>query len=260
MDLAMIFSERKEYTHDAPLKIVLEKGMHEIKREVIYDGPLGDKVPLGIDGWPVDGSRVLPGPRFLRVTSSNITFLGNEDGGTIVLGGFNVVNQQNVRFEKITVTDGSGLSLKGSETIVEVENCVVKDCWSNGMNVARGATVTATQCEFAENRLRGVSCGNANSKVRLNDCTMHHNADDGLSAFDHAVVDLHGTKTDIRSNKRHGIDASSRAKVNIHLPSQHNTSHGNVKGDRLQEDGGSIANINPDGTFTHVEEAPVGVV
>ena len=68
----------------------------------------------------------------------------------------------------------------------------------------------------------------------------------------YAVVDLHGTKTDIRSNKRDGIRATSRAKVNIHLPPQHNTFHDNVREDRFQEDGGSIANINADGTFTHV--------
>jgi hypothetical protein len=64
-------------------------------------------------------------------------------------------------------------------------------------------------------------------------------------------VDLDGIKTDIHSNKRRGIWASNRAKVNIHLPSQHNTSHGNVREDREQENGGSIANINADGTFTH---------
>ena len=70
----------------------------------------------------------------------------------------------------------------------------------------------------------------------------------------HAVVDLHGTKTAIHSNKRHGIRASLRGKINIHLPSQHNTSHDNVGEDRRQEMRGSIANINADGTFTHVGE------
>jgi hypothetical protein len=64
-------------------------------------------------------------------------------------------------------------------------------------------------------------------------------------------VDLRGTKTDIHSNKRYGIFAEDRAKVNIHLPSQHNTSHGNDEEDRAQVGGGSIANINADGTFTH---------
>jgi hypothetical protein len=50
-----------------------------------------------------------------------------------------------------------------------------------------------------------------------------------------------------------------RGKVNIHLPSQHNTIHDNVERDRVQENpvyagpNGSIANINDDGTFTHVE-------
>ena len=83
---------------------------------------------------------------------------------------------------------------------------------------------------------------------------MHHNGESGLHAYGHAVVNLHGTKTDIHSNKRKGIYATRNAKVNIHLPSQHNTSHDNVGQNRVQEDGGSIANINADGTFTHVEE------
>jgi hypothetical protein len=105
-----------------------------------------------------------------------------------------------------------------------------------------------------ENGQCGVDCGGANTKVRLNDSKIHHNGADGLGAMDHAVVDLHGTKTDTHSNKGEGIYAFRNAKVNIHLPSKHNTSHDNVEEDRNQDHGGSIANINADGTFTHVEE------
>ena len=76
----------------------------------------------------------------------------------------------------------------------------------------------------------------------------------GLYASDRAVVDLHGTKTDIHSNKRNGIIATRNSKVNIHLPSQHNTTHDNGDDNRYQDNGGSIANINADGTFTHAEE------
>ena len=125
-----------------------------------------------------------------------------------------------------------------------------------------GVTVTATNCEFLENGRSGVACGGANTKARLNDCTVHHNVHHGLWAqgravVDCAVVDLRGTTTDIHSNKRDGIRASGHAKVNIHLPSQHNTSHDNVGDDRNQEvrfgASGSIANINTDSTFTHVQ-------
>jgi len=144
------------------------------------------------------------------------------------------------------------LMLTGSETTVDVLECIVKECKATGMNVYGGATVTATQCEFMENGSYGVFCDGANTKARLNDCTMHHNGQDGLTADDHAVVDLHGTKTDIHSNKQDGIYADEHGKVNIHLPSQHNTSHDNVGENRYQFDGGSIANINADGTFTHV--------
>ena len=122
------------------------------------------------------------------------------------------------------------------------------------MSVGGGATVTATQCEFMENGGHGVYCYDANTQARLNDCKMHHNGRDGLFAYGRVVVDLHGTKTDIHSNKINGILASGRGKVNIHLPSQHNTSHDNVGEDRFQRTGGSIANINADGTFTHVVE------
>ena len=170
-------------------------------------------------------------------------------------------NQQNVKFEELSITNpgniGSecGLELGGGETNVDVLKCIVKECGYTGMFVYGGATVTATQCEFMENE-DGVYCHGANTKVRLDDCKMHHNGivatSDGLAAYEHAVVDLHGTKTDIHSNKRAGIYASYHAKVNIHLPSQHNTSHDNVEEDRVQDNGGSIANINADGTFTHV--------
>jgi hypothetical protein len=229
MDLAVIFSERKEYTGTDPLKIRLDKGIHEI---------------VGNDN-------------VLNVTCSHITFVGKGNNQTTVRGGFKVANQQNVTFEELAVMNQNGfrfrygLYLTGSETTVDVLKCAVNQFGHTGMRVCDGATITATQCEFTENGVNGVLCRDANTKARFIDCQMHQNGIHGLNAWNRAVVDLHGTKTDIHSNKRHGIDATNRAKVNIHLPSQHNTSHDNVEGDRVQNVGGSIANINADGTFTH---------
>jgi hypothetical protein len=219
MALAMFFN--------AGLRIVLDKGVHEI---------VGDQRGR------------------MNVTCSHITFVGSGKAQTTIRGGFKVNNQQNVTFEELTITNphwnGTGLLLQGSETNVDVLKCAVKECGGIGMHVVDGATVTATQCEFMENGGHGVYCQSANTKARLNDCKMHHNGRHGLVAYNHVVVDLHGTKTDIHSNKSHGIRASTRAKVNIY--SQHNTSHDNVHTDRYQYYGGSIANINADGTFTHV--------
>ena len=190
----------------------------------------------------------------MNVTCSHITFVGSGKDQTTIRGGFKVENQQHVKFEEVTITNqsGVGLWLRGSETNVDVLKCAVKECGGDGMWVRVGATVTATQCEFMENGHYGVFCQSANTKARLTDCKMHHNGNNGLTAYDHAVVDLHGTETDIHSNKVRGIYASNHAKVNIHLPFQHNTSHDNVGEDRVQNAGGSIANINADGTFTHV--------
>jgi hypothetical protein len=231
MALAVIFSERKEYTTDDPLKIRLDEGVHEI---------------VGND----EGE--------MNVTCSHITFVGSGKNQTTIRGGFKVNNQPHVKFEELAIMNqsGAGLYLTGSETTVDVLKCVVKKCGRTGMWVRNDATVAATQCEFMENGGSGVFCANANTKARLTDCQMHHNGGNGLYANGDAVVDLHGTKTDIHSNKVCGIDAVFRAKVNIHLLSQHNTSHDNVGEDRSQQFGGSIANINADGTFTHavVEE------
>ena len=192
------------------------------------------------------------------VSCNNITIIGKGKGRTTLLGGFGLNGKQNVRvrvrIEQLSVTNeaGYGLVCRRNGTNVDVTECCFENCQYSGMGVVAGATVTATRCDFMENGHFGVICGGANTKVRLHDSTMHHNGLDALWAEDHAVVDLHGTKTDIHSNKGRGILAFIRAKVNIHLPSQHNTSHDNVRRNRGQHSGGSIANINADGTFTHV--------
>jgi hypothetical protein len=226
MDLAVIFSERKEYTEADPLKIRLEEGVHEI----------------------------MGNGKVLNVTCNHITFVGQGKERTTICGRLKVENQQRVTFAELAVASprGPGFELRGSETTVDLVKCAVKECRCTGMHVKRGAGVTAIQCEFTKNGGNGVFCAGANTNARLHDCTVHHNELNGLHACDRARVDLGGTNMEIHSNKRSGIRAHCCAKVNIHLPSQHNTSHDNVGEDRHQERGGSIANINADGTFTHV--------
>ena len=232
LELAVIFSERNECTRENPVKIVIGEGEHEM---------------VGVDSNGYGNS--------MHVSCNNITIIGKGIGKTTILGGFWVNNKQNVKIEQLAATNlgGCGLMCRGSGTKVDVTECCFKKCRFSGMWVEEGATVTATRCNFMENGLSGVEC-HTNAKVRLTDSTMHHNETHGLVTDDHAVVDLHGTKTGIHSNEKHGIDADNNAKVNIHLPSQHNTIHDNVRQDRAQRSGGSIANINADGTFTHVEE------
>jgi hypothetical protein len=234
MDLAVVFSERNECTRENPVKIEVGEGEH---------------VMVGVVSNDYTNS-------LTHVSCSNITIIGKGKGKTTILGGFYVNDKQNVKMEQLSVTNQTGLGLvcKGSGTNVDVTECCFKKCRDYGMFVGDGATVTATRCDFMENAYYGVVCYDANTKVRLNDSTLHHNGHAGLFAAEHAVVDLHGTKTGIHSNERDGIYADQNAKVNIHLPSQHNTFHDNAGQDRAQTRGGSIANINADGTFTHVEE------
>ena len=217
-------------------------------------------LPLVVTGIKPGQVRIVVGKGFheimdngntLNVNCSHITFVGKGKDQTTIRGGFYVNNELNVRFEGLTVTNPNkiGLNLRGSETTVDVLKCAVKECGWSGMYVSDGATVAATQCEFVENGGNGVDCYGANAKARLNDCTIHNNKFDGLNAYDDAVVDLRGTKTHIHSNEGDGILADFRGKVNIHLPYKHNISHDNGGQDRYQHSGGSIANINTDGTF-----------
>jgi hypothetical protein len=232
MDLAVIFSERNECTRENPVKIEVGEGEH------VMVGVVGD---FG---------------HSMHVSCSNITIVGKGQEKTTILGGFYVNGKQNVNIEQLSAMNeakaGNGLICDGIGTNVDVTECCFKKCSISGILVVDGAAATATRCDFMENGACGVECYDANTKVSLNDSTMHHNGDDGLYAEDHAVVDLHGTKTAIHSNKHYGISAYDNAKVNIHLPSQHNTTHDNVRQNRDQDAGGSIANINADGTFTHV--------
>jgi len=236
MELAVVFSERNECTRENPVQVEVGEGEH---------------VMVGV--------HVAFYGRMMHVSCNNIRIVGKGKGKTTILGGFYVHGKQNVKMEQLAATNsaGDGLRCDGSGINVDVTECCFKKCQFSGMYVSDGATVTATRCDFMENGHHGVACRGANTKVRLNDTTMHHNGA-GLFAKDHAVVDLHGTKTDIHSNKHsmplYGIGALNNGKVNIHLPSQHNTSHDNEGGNRVQNEGGSIANINTDGTFTHVEE------
>ena len=231
MALAVIFSERNECTRENPVKVEVGEGEHEM---------------VGV-------ASNSDARRHTRVSCNNITIVGKGKGKSTILGGFYVNGKQNVKMEQLTV-NGIGLICTGSATNVDAMECIFKNCKLDGVTVSEGATVAATRCEFMENAQYGVGCAGANTTVRFNNCTMHHNGMSGLFAYNHAVVDLHGAKTGIHSNKSNGIVAITNAKVNIHLSSQHNTSHDNVRQNRAQDLGGSIANINADGTFTHVEE------
>ena len=110
MALAVVFSEKKEYTKVDPLKIQMDKGVHEI----------------------VGNNKVL------NVTCNHITFVGKGKDHTTLLGGFKVENQQNVKFEELAVThpDGDGLVLTGKETTVDMLKCSVKECKGDGLDCA----------------------------------------------------------------------------------------------------------------------------
>ena len=235
-------------TEKDPLRIVLDKGVHEI---------FGNCFPDSYREWQEWGEAEECGYKnTLKVRCSHITFVGKGKDQTTILGTVRVKNQQGVKFEELSITnpDKEGLYLLGRTTTVDMLKCALNQCGWTGMVVDDGPIVTATQCDFMNNGHSGVMCSGSRgkTKVSLHDCTIHHNSGyHALYAYHRAVVNLHGTKTDIHSNTGDGILTGSRGQVNIHLPSNHNTTHDNGREDRGCG-GWNITNINTDGTFTPV--------
>ena len=213
MDLARLFASRKDYSRDNTIKIQLGVGEFDL-------------------------------PARLDVSCSNITLMGRGADKTTVVGRIYVENQTNVFLKQMCITnpDGHGLWMQGSETNVEVLDCIVTKCDDDGIQVTDGASLVATRCEFMENG--GGMDVRGQSKAMLTDCTMHHNHYSGLDVYDYAVVDIHGKATDIHTNGADGICALGDAKVQIHLPSTHNTTHDNGDEDRYQNTNGTITNVN----------------
>ena len=211
MRLAVVLTTKNMCSQSNPLVFELSEGVH------------------------VDGNDCV-------IPCSNLTLVGRGQDQTTIRGGLVVNNQTNIVLKDFNVTnpDGSGLHMEGSETNVEVVECTVQHCKYAGMSVSGGATVVATRCEFMENGYSGVLVENPNTKATMNDCTSHHNSFHGLIVANHAVVDLHGEATGFHNNKGHGISALNNGKINIHLSSQHNTSHDNTMEDRKEERGSIV--------------------
>ena len=212
MELAGLFASRNDYSRDNTVKI-----------------------QLGVGDFALSGG--------VDILCSNITLMGRGADKTTVVGHINIFNQTNVFLKQLCIThpDGYGLYMQGSETNVEVLDCILKKCEYDGIHVTDGASLVATRCESMEN-----GCGMAvfdQSKAMLTDCTMHHNENDGLFAYN-SVVDIHGKATDIHTNGVDGIYAEGDAIVQIHLPSTHNTSHDNGDEDRQTFGTASITNVN----------------
>ena len=180
----------------------------------------------------------------MHVLCSNITIMGRGADKTVVVGRLNIFDKKNVFLKQMCITSPHrhGVLMGGSETNVEVVECVVEKSDGDGIYVTDGASLVATRCEFKEN-----NCGidvRSDSKAILTDCTIHHNRQIGLLVCINSVVDLHGKATDIHANSRYGIGAGYCGTIQIHLPSQHNTSHDNGDQDRKHAENGTITNVH----------------
>jgi hypothetical protein len=236
MRVIEILSSRREYTKASPLVVLLGKGEHEIISSWIDpEDDFQDEIETT-----------------LEITRSNITFVGTGKGSTTILGGFGIVNLENITFKNMTVTNTSdgGHGIHMSTAKVELMDVAIKRCGDTGLfmpeTTTSATTLVATRCEFANSRVGAVVHGESTS-AKFNNCVFHDNSSYGISGAGNATIHLHGEATAIHSNKFYGIGAWGSGKVLIHLSSHHNTSYNNGE-DRYTSFGSS------GGTITNVED------
>ena len=238
MGVIEILSSRREYTKLNPFIVLLGKGDHQITSS--WTDQYGDEFATT-----------------LGITRNNITFVGTGIDTTTILGGFDISHQQNIILEKMTVTnnftptnskileiESTGITI--NDSIVELVDVAFIKCRNCGINTVGDENlkdteqVVLTRCQFSENAF-GI-WANDDSNIKMTDCVIKNNREDGLVAFG-CTVNVHGEATSIHSNVQHGVSAWGTAKVLIHLPSHHNTIYNNGDEDRDTEDGGTITNV-----------------
>ena len=197
MRIGFNLAKQKEYLKESPLMVVLSEGEHVVEENE-------------------------DGENFLKITCSNISFIGQGKDKTRVHGGFGVSNKKNVTVKSLTLTNpnGIGVCVEGEEASVEMMDVSVKKCGSIGLFVNSSASVKATQCEFSENGSSGVLV-TGGSKGIFTDCTFHHNGEVGVVAFEEGtLVEFRGEQTEIHHNPQVGLTAGSNATINIYIPSR----------------------------------------
>jgi len=220
MGVIEILSSRRVYTKLNPFIVLLGKGEHQIT-----------------SSWGHSTGYV--NPTTIRVTCSNILFVGKGKDITTVLGGFYIDNLENITFKNMTVTNtsarGDGVCM--SDANVELMDVAFKRCNNYGLSTfttdtsSSKTTVVATRCEFA-NSINGAVIHGSLASATFNNCVFHDNELDGIQAEEKATIHLHGEATAIHSNRDGGIYAVDGGKVLIHLPSHHNTCYNNEGNDR----------------------------
>jgi len=235
MGVIEILSRRREYTKASPFVVLLGKGEHEVTSSWTFPGGVCQTT--------------------LNITRSNISFVGQGIGETIILGGISIPNVQNITLKQMTLTNtnGRGIFLLSSE--VALVDVATINCHSTGIMVhiyvwsaAAGASqLVATRCEMSNNHGSGLHIFNSNNNISpnvcLKNCISHHNSS-GISSVGKGVIHLYGEATAIHSNRINGIHVNTFGKVVIHLPSNHNTLYNNTHGDRFTIGGGTITNVH----------------
>jgi hypothetical protein len=218
MGVIEILSSRREYTKLNPFVVLLGKGDHQITSSCV------------------------------GITCSNVTFIGQGIGVTTILGGLSIHNVQNITLKQMTVTNtntNTADAIYIENAHVEIVDVAVKGFSRYALYVPSVTTsptnVVAKRCQFTES-----SCGagvfSKFATLHFTNCQVSANVHSGIFMLK-GIIHLHGESTAVHSNGHNGIRAQSSGKVIIHLPSHHNTSYNNTRGDRLEARGGTITNV-----------------
>jgi len=123
MEMCQYLMEQEGYVEGTTVVVVLGSGVYEV-----------------VGSWTYSSGTTYQ--KTLSVPCDNLSFVGQGERETIVVGCIAVENGRKVHFEELTMKSGFGLVAFGAGTEVDLQRVTVEECQRVGVFVRDGAKLT----------------------------------------------------------------------------------------------------------------------
>jgi len=216
----------------------------------IADGTYPEGVQIyGIDVLP-DKKITFTGDETWAVTSTGapkVVITGKNEAGSTRTYCLKADKCNNLVFHGITFEEANGVGLTLSKGDYSVENCMIRNTNSSGLNITNQSYVQVKQTVTMNNSIHGFGV-NTNSRAIMTDCYSKQNGHSGLAVMDQTSCGLDG-HCEFNNNLYNGIMCINYSNVGASL-----SFSGKIQGNKaygIQAGwGGYFANFNSNVTYS----------
>ena len=232
VEMLQILSTLKGHNPNKKITLKLDEGVHEV-------------VGTWTAPWGTSYQQTLSiNYNNISIVGKKGTKKGKEGKTTIVHGGLVAENGRSLSITNLTIKNlnGRGLFISGEGTTINMNEVIIKECKSTGVDATNGAKINFIKCHFYQNEGNGLEVDGITTIASLMNCTFHHNKYDGVWTDSGAIVDLMGEETSVHDNGRFGLAAYHRGStINVCQPCVlDDISDRNKTSDIYMGDGGSV--------------------